>query len=104
MEVNVKDTEETRPKFAVLGAGHGGMAMAGYLGIMGFDTKLYNRTEDRLWGVKARGGIEIEGEITGFGKIQAASTNIEKIIKDAEIIMVVVPATAHRFIAEQCAP
>jgi len=104
MEVNVKDTEETKPKFAVLGAGHGGMAMAGHLGIMGFDVTLYNRTEERLWGVKAREGIEIEGEITGFGKIRAASTNMEKIIKDAEIIMVVVPATAHRFIAEQCAP
>lgn len=102
--MDLKDIEQTKPKFAVLGAGHGGMAMAGHLGIMGFDVKLYNRTEERLWGVKARGGIEIEGEITGFGKIQAASTNIEEIIQDAEIIMVVVPATAHRFMAEQCAP
>jgi opine dehydrogenase len=102
--MDVNNIEKTKPKFAVLGAGHGGMAMAGHLGIMGVDVKLYNRTEERLWGVKARGGIEIEGEINGFGNIQAASTNIEEIIRDAEIIMVVVPATAHRFMAEQCAP
>lgn len=102
--MDIKDIEQTKPKFAVLGAGHGGMAMAGHLGIMGFDVKLFNRTEERLWGVKARGGIEIEGEITGFGKVQAASTRIEEIIRDVDIIMIVVPATAHRFMAEQCAP
>lgn len=96
--------ETTKPKFAVLGAGHGGMAMAGHLAIMGFDVNLYNRTEERLWSVKAREGIEIEGEITGFGKVRCASISMKEVLEDVEIIMVVVPAIAHRFIAEQCAP
>ncbi len=102
METNT--IEKMKPKFAVLGAGHGGMAMAGHLAIMGFDVNLYNRTEERLWGVKARDGIEIEGEIIGFGKVKCASTSMKEVLEDVEIIMVVVPATAHRFIAEQCAP
>jgi opine dehydrogenase len=102
--MEVKSIGNTKPNFAVLGAGHGGLAMAGHLGIMGFEVNLYNRTEERLWGVKAREGIEIEGEISGFGKIRAASIDMGEIIRDVEIIMVVVPATAHRFIAEQCAP
>ena len=94
----------SKPKFAVLGAGHGGLAMAGHLALMGFDVKLYNRSEERLWGVKSMGGITLEGEVEGFGKIEVASNNMEEIISDVEIIMVVVPATAHQFMAEQCAP
>ena len=93
-----------RPKFAVLGAGHGGMAMAGHLALMGFDVNIYNRSEERLWGIKATGGIRLEGEIEGFGVIKLATTNIEEAVKDADFIMVVVPATAHCFMAVQSAP
>lgn len=93
-----------KPKFAVLGAGHGGLAMAGHLGIMGFEVNLFNRTEDRLWGVKARGGIEVEGEITGFGNVQVISTNMQEVLDGTNIIMVVVPATAHQYMAQECAP
>jgi len=53
--------------------------------------------------VKASGGIELEGEVEGFGKIAVATTNIEEAIHGVDIIMVVVPATAHRFMAETCA-
>lgn len=100
----MKNNVSSKPKFAVLGAGHGGMAMAGHLSLMGFDVSLYNRNEERLWGVKTMGGITLEGEIEGFGKIAVASSNMKDVIADAEIIMAVVPATAHQFIAEQCAP
>ncbi len=95
-----------KPKFAVLGAGHGGLAMAGHLALMGFETKLYNRSEERLWGVKTSGGIRIESDfgLEGFGQINVASTNMEEVITNVDIIMVVVPATAHHFMAEECAP
>jgi opine dehydrogenase len=91
-------------KFAVLGAGHGGLAMAGHLALKGFEVNLYNRSEERLWGVKSMGGIALEGEVEGFGEIKLASNNIQEVIEDADIIMVVVPATAHEFMAEKCAP
>jgi len=95
-----------KPSFAVLGAGHGGTAMAGHLALMGFSVKLFNRTEERLWGVKSSGGIELEGEIEveGFGAIPVATTSMEEALEDVELIMVVVPATAHRFMADACAP
>ncbi len=94
-----------RPKFAVIGAGHGGLAMAGHLGIMGFDVKLYNRTEERLWGIKQTGGVQIESDfgLKGFGKVELATTDMAEAIEGVDIIMVVVPATAHKFIAEQMA-
>lgn len=96
--------KSSKPKFAVLGAGHGGLAMAGHLALMGFEVNLFNRSEERLWGVRSMGGITLEGEVEGFGKIKVASNVMEEVISDADIIMVVVPATAHRFMAEQCAP
>ncbi len=94
-----------KPKFAVLGAGHGGLAMAGHLSIMGFDVKLFNRSKEKLWGVQSTGGIRIEGDdVEGFGEIKVASTNVTEVIEGVDIIMVVVPATGHRCIAETVAP
>lgn len=93
-----------KPTFCVLGAGHGGSAMAGHLALMGFDVNLYNRTEARIWSLKARGGIDVLGEIEGFGKLKLITTEIDKAIKDINVLMVVVPATGHRFIAESMAP
>jgi opine dehydrogenase len=104
LSLNNTRLEERRPCFCVLGAGHGGLAMAGHLALMGFDVNLYNRTEERIWSVQQRGGIELTGEIEGFGKVKAATSKIEETIKDADVLMVVVPATGHRFMAEACAP
>ena len=91
-------------KFCVLGAGHGGLAMAGHLAIKGFNVNLYNRGRNRIKPVIQRKGIKVEGEVKGFGKIELASTNIQECIKDVDVLMVVVPAYAHPFIAETCAP
>jgi len=91
-------------KFCVLGAGHGGLAMAGHLAIMGFKVNLYNRGRKRIHPVIQRKGIKIEGEIEGFGKIELASNHVKECLDGADILMVVVPAIGHRFIAEICAP
>src|SRR3989339_152370 len=88
----------------VLGAGHGGMAMAGHLAIMGFPVRLFNRTDEKLNAVRWHGGIRVEGEIEGFGKIDKATANIEEAITGADVLMVVTPSTAHKDIAELCAP
>lgn len=90
--------------FCILGAGHGGLAMAGHLAIKGFRVNLYNRGRRRIHPVIHRGGIKVEGEVKGFGKIELASNNIKECMEEADILMVVVPALAHRFIAETCAP
>lgn len=98
------------PRFAVLGAGHGGLAMAAYLSLLGFPVKLWNRSEARIAPVQARGGILLSvGEAWshlphGFARMDTVTTNIEEAVRDAEIIMVVVPAYGHGFVAEQCAP
>jgi len=91
-------------KFCVLGAGHGGLAMAGHLAIKGFKVNLYNRGRKRIRPVIQRKGIKVEGEIKGFGSIEIASTHIKECIDGVDVLMVVVPAIGHRYIAETCAP
>ncbi|MFO7534232.1 MAG: NAD/NADP octopine/nopaline dehydrogenase family protein [Kiritimatiellia bacterium] len=89
--------------FGVVGAGHGGLAMAGHLGLMGFPVRLYNRTGENLHAVRWHGGIRVSGEVEGFGPVQTASSSMAEAIDGADILMVVVPATAHRFVAEKMA-
>ena len=97
------------PKFAVLGAGHGGTAMAGHLALMGFDVSLYNRGEDRIRPIKAAGGIEIISDshdvsVRGFAALETITSEPAEAIQGRDILMVVVPATGHRYVAEQIAP
>lgn len=97
-------TSKNVSKVAVLGAGHGGLAMAGHLALMGHKVNLFNRGEDRLWGVKSSGSIELTGEIEGFGNINLATTSMKEAIEGVDLIMIVVPAYGHKWMAEQMAP
>ncbi|MEM2891212.1 MAG: NAD/NADP octopine/nopaline dehydrogenase family protein [Thermoplasmata archaeon] len=99
-----RKVSETSPTFAVLGAGHGGLAMAGHLALMGFRTNLWNRSKERVEHIVDRGGVDLEGVVEGFGKLDVATDDIKEAIEDADVIMVVVPATGHRDVARQCAP
>lgn len=96
--------KDAKLSFCVVGAGHGGLAMAGHLGITGFPVRLYNRTERNLHALRWHGGIKVTGEVEGFGPVQLASSDMAEAISGADMIMVVVPATAHRFVAGEMAP
>jgi opine dehydrogenase len=99
-EILNRDPKEV--KFCVLGAGHGGLAMAGHLAIMGFHVNLYNRGRRKLRTIIHREGIRVEGQVKGFGRITLASNNIQECLEDVDILMVVVPANGHRFVAKIC--
>ena len=53
----------TEAVYCVVGAGNGGLAMAGHLGILGYPVRLYNRTPERLAGVRWHGGIKVDGAV-----------------------------------------
>ncbi|NNM53981.1 MAG: NADP transhydrogenase subunit alpha [Spirochaetales bacterium] len=89
--------------FCVLGAGNGGLAMAGHLAWMGFSVHLYNRSPLRLQGVAWHGGVELSGAIEGFAPVETF-TNLEKAVHGCDVLMVVTPANAHRELAQQLAP
>lgn len=94
-------------KYTVLGAGHGGKAMAAHLALMGMDVALWNRTFGHISLIKQRGGIELEsvdGGPRGFGKLSLVSPDIEKAVRHAQVIMVVLPSSAHADVAKAAAP
>lgn len=93
-------------RYTVIGAGHGGKAMAAYLSLKGADVTLYNRTYSHIEVIEKRGGIDLESSegVSGFGKIYKATSNIEEAIHEAEVIMIVVPSSAHADIAALIAP
>ena len=90
---------------AILGAGHGGKAMAADLAVRGFSVRLFNRTFERVEVIKARGGIELETEDGQhhFGPLEVVSSDMGEVLAGADVAMVVVPATGHRDMAEACA-
>lgn len=96
------------PKFCVLGAGHGGTAMAAHLSLMGFSVSLYNRNPERLRPIQVQGGIELIADNDslprGMAALEVATDNIEEAMAGADLLMVVVPATGHSFMAEHMAP
>ncbi|OHD74631.1 MAG: NADP transhydrogenase subunit alpha [Spirochaetes bacterium RBG_13_68_11] len=78
--------------------------MAGHLGILGYGVTLYNRTADRLHGVRWHGGIKVDGAVSGFGPVQLATSDMGEAMRGADVVMVVTPATAHRSLAALMAP
>jgi len=97
----------TPEKYVVIGAGHGGKAMAAHLALMGLQVNLYNRTFEHIDVIKKRGGIELEGPegvSHGFGQLHLVTSDMQEALKDRQMIMVVVPSSAHADIAKTAAP
>ena len=94
--------------YAVIGAGHGGKSMAAHLATMGFSVSLYNRTPERVEVIKKRGGIELvdgnDNIPVGFGKLARVTSDMGEAIKNVEVIMVVLPSSAHDDIAHAMSP
>ena len=73
--------------------------MAGHLAKMGFHVNLWNRSAVRVEHLQMRGAIELEGVVEGEGRVEMATTNLEEAIAEVDVIMVAVPANAHRDVA-----
>ena len=77
-------------KIAVLGAGHGGYAMAADLTLAGYEVHLFNRSPEPIEAIRKRGGIEITGDSVygeGFAKIKKATTDMKEAIEGVDVIM-----------------
>jgi opine dehydrogenase len=96
----------TPERYTVIGAGHGGKAMAAHLALLGLKVTLYNRTYDHISVIKKRGGIELDSAEDGphgFGKLANVTSDMGEALKKAQMIMVVVPSSAHADVAKVAA-
>jgi opine dehydrogenase len=91
---------------AVLGAGNGGLALAGYLAQRGHRVALWNRSPGRVAAVAALGGICLTspGPVSAFATIQRATTDMAEALGGAKLIFVAVPASGHADVAGAAAP
>ncbi len=87
-------------KVAVLGAGNAGCTFSGHLGMKGFKVRLfeYPRYKANIEGIIEKGGVEVTGAVQGFGKMELASTSMDEVVSEADLILVPVPAFAHEVI------
>ena len=93
-------------RIAVIGAGHGGYAMAADLTLAGYKVHFYGSKErGNLEPVIKRGGIELSGIARkGFAKISRVTTEIAEAITGVKVIMIAIQSLGHETIAELCAP
>jgi opine dehydrogenase len=106
-------SEATRPvvgvghaKVAILGAGNGGLALAGILARQGHRVSLWNRSQARIAPVQALRGVKLTmpastPEVISLAK---ATTDMASALADVHFILVAVPASGHADVARRCAP
>jgi len=80
---------------AVIGAGCGGHAIAGFLASKGNKVNLFNRSPERVLPLIEQRTIELQGEIQAKGKLNHITTDISETIAGTKLIMVVTTATGH---------
>jgi opine dehydrogenase len=98
-------SENTR--YTVIGAGHGGKAMAAHLALMGFPVTLYNRTPENVAAIKQRGVIQLnsyEGGPHGLAELALVTSDMAEALQEAQMVMVVLPSSAHADVAAKMAP
>jgi opine dehydrogenase len=92
-------------RVTVIGGGNGALAFAAYFGLRGLPVRLWEFPDFR----KNLDAIYREGRLVASGTIQGEAPvecheDLGVALRNATIIMVVVPASAHLAVAEQLAP
>lgn len=84
----------------VIGSGHGGLALSGFLALQGHDVTLYAHHNHigALNEVAKSGNVTLAGKINGIGKINLTTLQIDLAILNAEVIFIVLPVIAHESI------
>lgn len=89
---------------AILGAGHGGCAAATDLSRRGYSIRLHARNPDRLAPLRAQRGIQARGIFHGVIPIDLLTSDVAEAVREADLIMLVVPGVAHAYYARALAP
>lgn len=93
-----------KDNWAIIGGGNGGQALAAFFSIKGKKVSLYDVFDKTVELINEAGGVELSGDIEGFGKIEFATTDMQKAIHSAKVIWVVLPSIYHKSIAAKMAP
>ncbi len=92
-------------RVAVVGAGNGGLAIAGIMANDGAEVQLYDSFPAVTDPIRAAGGVFIKSaHVETFASFAKTSSDISEIIEGVDLVMVVTPASAHAAVARDMAP
>jgi len=93
-------------KIAILGAGNGGCAMAADWSLAGHEARLFDFRDfpTQIEAIDRKGGIQTEGELSGFAPVAYAGHDISKATAGAELIVAVGPAYSTEPLARELKP
>ena len=94
----------TAETVAIIGAGIGGAYLVAELGIAGFKLRLHDIDDSRLSEIRARGGVDVEGERGGFAAVERATSDLGSAVDGADVIVVVTGGTTQLVVARSLAP
>ncbi|MGI5963748.1 MAG: NAD/NADP octopine/nopaline dehydrogenase family protein [Lawsonibacter sp.] len=88
---------------AVIGAGNGGTAIAGYLSSQGVKVNLCDLFPQYLEGIRAANGIDLTLDgATAHHTLNLVTDDPVQAIRGVHLVMVVTPSFTHKMIAEAC--
>ena len=88
----------------IIGAGIGGIYLVPELHRNDYRIRLHDIDESRLAPIRARGGIEIEGEHESFAPLELVTTDLRAAVAGADLIIIVSGGTTHATVARSLAP
>jgi len=94
----------TQTTVAIVGAGIGGVYLAAELGLKGCKLRLHDRDQSKLAEIRARGGIEVEGERSSFAPIELVTTDPAMAADGADIVVFCTGGTYQEGAARDLAP
>jgi opine dehydrogenase len=89
---------------AIIGAGIGGLYLIAELGIAGFKLRLHDIDDSKLSEVRARGGVDVEGDKGGFAAVEFVTIDLRSAVNGAGIIIIVTGGNAQAMVARSLAP
>ena len=98
-------------RITILGGGNGAFAAAGHLTMDGHEVTLFECPEfaSSIEAIRKLGGVNLKtlpsnGIKEGFAPLRLITTDIEAALSDAEIVLVIVPSFAHKYMARVAGP
>jgi len=90
-------------KIAVISSGNGGQSMAAYFKYLGYNVALYAREAERV-DMFPDFKFQLSGVVNAEVDVDLISSDMSKVVENAELIMVTTPAQYHPIVARAMAP
>ena len=82
----------------------GGKGLAAQLGIDGLRLRIHDVDDAQVAGIRAAGGLNVEGRDKNFAPIEMATTDLAAAVKGADVLLVSIYGNHHADLALQLAP